>query len=696
MVGFRKLLCTWGVAASQVIGALGIVTGDVATTILILARTQYDADQASSGFEGYGIPFQTVIVPQGGITLPVLNSTATKGNYGGILTVSELSYLYDDWRSAITDAQWAQLYAYQKNFGVRMVRIDAWPQDAFGTAVAVGSDGCCDSGVEQRVSLTNDTTFKTANLKLNQGVSTIGLWHVPAVITNPSIATKFAEFEPSGQWTTTTVAGVINRISGREQMVWFTTWATDWALGPNYLQHASIHFLTRGLFVGARKIRFNTQIDDVMLDTEIYQSTERFRIRIGDLEAHKDWMSNINGRMPTGSNYFLELAHNGAGDLEVANQNDPNDNICTPDTYVLTGSPPTVPPTEFVKPLGTGTSYWKSGYNMYTWSQVCAKLDPLTNWFTINGNKNAFSHLSHTFTHLHLSNATYSDTNKEIQFNQQWMASIGLNTANKFSPNGLVPPAISGLHNGDAIRAFLNNGIKYVVGDNTRSLLRNTQSEYWPIVTTVANDGYAGLTIIPRWATSIFYNCYSAECTTAQWIATSGGSGDFANLLRDAKNVNVKNLLSLHQDPFMFHQANLRQIDMPDFTVGSVTGKMSLVQIWVETVVQELVRLTNWPIVTLKHDDLAKVFIDRKTRDLCNPKGSYKITSSGTITGLVLTANSNSCGVPIPVTAPGSSSVSSGGSTLDQVGTEPPIRWVTLNGLAKTVTLSTPISGLNF
>lgn len=615
MKGLGKRLCALGVVvATQVIGTLGIVTGEVASTILILARNQYDADQAASGLKGYGIAYQQVIVPQAGITLPVLNSTATRGNYGGIITVSELSYLYDDWRSAITDAQWETLYAYQRNFGVRMVRIDAWPQEAFGCDVAIHWDGCCDSGVEQKVSLTNDTTFKTANLKLNQGVSTIGLWHVPAVITNPSIASKFAEFEPSGAWTTTTVAGVINKISGREQMVWFMTWATDWALGPNYLQHASIHFLTRGLFVGARKIRLNTQIDDVMLETEIYDSTERFRIRTDDLAAHVAWQTDINSRMPPGSQYFLELAHNGAGDLEVAGSNDPS-GICIPDTYVLTGSPPTVPPTEWVKPLGTGTSYWKAAYTAYTWSLMCAKLDPLTTWFTNSANKNAFAHLSHTFTHLHLTNATYSDTAKEIKFNQQWMASIGLNTATRFSPKGLVPPAISGLHNGDAIKAFLDNGIQYVVGDNTRPLLRSPDSEYWPIVTTVANDGYAGLTIIPRWATTIFYNCYSAECTTALWISTSGGSGDFANLLRDVKNTNVRHLLSLKQDPFMFHQANLRQTDMPVFTVGPKTGKMSLVQIWVETVVQELTRLTNWPIVTLKHDDIAKVFVDRKTRE---------------------------------------------------------------------------------
>jgi hypothetical protein len=41
----------------------------------------------------------------------------------------------------------------------------------------------------------------------------------------------------------------------------------------------------------------------------------------------------------------------------------------------------------------------------------------------------------------------------------------------------------------------------------------------------------------------------------------------------------------------MFHQANMRQTDVPVSTVGSQTGKLSLLQIWVETVTQEMTRL---------------------------------------------------------------------------------------------------------
>jgi hypothetical protein len=105
----------------------------VKNTILVFARDTASGYSATSGFNGYGIPFQLVIVPQAGITLPTLNSSTTAGNYGGIVVLSEVAYSYTTgWASALTAAQWNQLYAYQTTFGVRMVRLDVFPTADFG------------------------------------------------------------------------------------------------------------------------------------------------------------------------------------------------------------------------------------------------------------------------------------------------------------------------------------------------------------------------------------------------------------------------------------------------------------------------------------------------------------------------------------------------------------------------------------
>lgn len=116
---------------------LGLATQSYAITvnskILILARDDYSASTASSGLNGYGIPFQSVIVPKEGITLPQLKGSSDQGNYGGIIVMGAVSYDYDGtWGSALTTAQWDALYAYQTDFKVRMVRADEFPGPAFG------------------------------------------------------------------------------------------------------------------------------------------------------------------------------------------------------------------------------------------------------------------------------------------------------------------------------------------------------------------------------------------------------------------------------------------------------------------------------------------------------------------------------------------------------------------------------------
>jgi hypothetical protein len=65
---------------------------------------------------------------------------------------------------------------------------------------------------------------------------------------------------------------------------------------------------------------------------------------------------------------------------------------------------------------------------------------------------------------------------REITWNQAWADQIGLSGANWWSPRGIIPPAITGLHNGDALEAWAENGIVNVVGDNTRPVLRNQVS----------------------------------------------------------------------------------------------------------------------------------------------------------------------------------------------------------------------------
>lgn len=129
----QYFLLAWGGILGLASRAHAVPGATVDSTILIFARDDYSASTASSGLEGYGIPFQTVLVPQSGITLPALTGSDTEGRYGGIIVMGAVSYDYDgSWRSAITQEQWDTLYEYQRDFHVRMVRIDEFPGPSFG------------------------------------------------------------------------------------------------------------------------------------------------------------------------------------------------------------------------------------------------------------------------------------------------------------------------------------------------------------------------------------------------------------------------------------------------------------------------------------------------------------------------------------------------------------------------------------
>ena len=133
------------------------------STVLVIAQDS-GKTSVTEGLNGYGIPFYVLTVSQAGAALPTL-STGTTGNYGAIVVVSQVSYDYGggNYSSALTPAQWTTLYNYQTQFGVRMVHLNVYPGPLFG-ATALG--GCCGTGVEQLVSISDAAAFPTAGLKV--------------------------------------------------------------------------------------------------------------------------------------------------------------------------------------------------------------------------------------------------------------------------------------------------------------------------------------------------------------------------------------------------------------------------------------------------------------------------------------------------------------------------------------------------
>ena len=241
------------------------IATSVYQTALVLAISSADAEGATAVLDGYGAPYDLIMVPQSGITLPTLETTTPcnepVGLYGLIVVVSQLSYDYGGsigYASALTSSQWDTMYAYQVKYGVRMVQLNIYPSAVEGVGV-VPPGGCC-SGEEQLITLTDPNLVPTSGLK-SVGLSTIGLWHTPAVVTdtNTTATFPFLQFGTNSQYSSNSVAGVTKLYSdGREEIDFFIV-VGSWSPTSNYLGHIWFNWGYRGLYGGYRRIYFNTQ-----------------------------------------------------------------------------------------------------------------------------------------------------------------------------------------------------------------------------------------------------------------------------------------------------------------------------------------------------------------------------------------------------------------------------------------------------
>ena len=119
---------------------------------------------------------------------------------------------------------------------------------------------------------------------------------------------------------------------------------------------------------------------------------------------------------------------------------------------------------------------------------------------------------------------------------------------------------------------------------------------------------------------------------------------------------------------------------------------------WAETIGAQLTSLVEWPLVAVKLDDLVQVYLDRITKDQCNPTTELIFNSNGTIgsvpteiTGFTVGCTNNTCPAPIPVTIPFGNVTDLQGSTVEQIGNDPMTIWVTLSGKPVTFTLTQPV-----
>ncbi|KAJ3402795.1 hypothetical protein HDV05_008230 [Chytridiales sp. JEL 0842] len=655
------------------------------------------------------MPYDLFSVGKGDFTLE--RTANSVGAYSFIVLMAPMT--------SLTPSQQNRLTSYLTAYNIRLVRLGDQPDPSTGVSAFNGQG----SGDNQPVYLTADGVplATAAGVQPSILLSTAGLFHVPSKITNPATAKAVLMFQKNAAFPEDTVAAALITYPTYQQLSFYLPFGF-WSLTSMVLGHIWFSWGTRGFYPGYRRIMFSTHVDDVFLSTNNQANQPAYRISAADMAAVQKWQTDINKRMNTGSSFKLDLAFNGNGVFAETNTKLASVKQVDLDdiAYFSVNK-------EFKKPLGTGIDVWAPiDLNPYSVANVAANLpnflrhDALFNFLYTNQAQYFWN--SHSFTHEDLNNCTYRDAFNEITVNQNFAKGIQLDSKSYFSKHSIVSPAISGVFNGDAIRAFKDAGITSVVGDITRPNINNNTNPHWPFITSMESSNNAGFTIIPRAATAIYFNCSTPQENEALYARIYPAQPlNFRGILNAEVERTVYKLMNLHWDAYMFHQVNLRTADLSTAqnpppgptaplstfnsgvnvpgtrngaTAAYTGGNISILGSWVEAVVQEFNRYVNWPMVTFKMDDMEDLFNARVVRETAGVVVNVAARPDGFTQFTVTSARPCTAPISFPPNVAASNIVGLPAAwKTEKLGSDPLTVWVPLDGRTPvTITLNVKVA----
>ncbi|CAM9431671.1 unnamed protein product, partial [Hapterophycus canaliculatus] len=349
----------------------------------------------------------------------------------------------------------------------------------------------------------------------------------------------------------------------------------------------------------------------------------------------------------------------------------------------------------------------------------------------VQENLDAFYWQSHTFSHLARDDLGVNDCLAEDAGNVQMAILLGLYDSENYNWRSMTSPGITGLFNEYCLQAAADNLMKCYPGDNTYTLantnpetvsLINEDNQFHSLTTSVDTNGLAGMQIVPRFATNIYFNCVTGKCLVdenekirrdaceCEELDPSEDKGDCANadctvdgvtniqsfnniaelanvsdpkplqaLFETEERATTRYILSGRRDKYMFHQANLISTEWTDDVTDPLyvsprpENDPSLLEYWYIRVLAEMGKYLNtatFPVETLKFDNLCHNFYQHEDLDSSGAVLTATKDTTGAIIGMTLaTANNN--GAPIPLTVPTASaeSVSLGSLTPSETET---------------------------
>ena len=583
------------------------LTDPVDMRVLLLAADGKETDYVSlrAFLDQLGIPYDVLFATQAELTADRLWDGVSHGYYQGvILTTGNLTYFDEgarEWRSALADAEWALLWEYEAQFGIRQVTSYTYPE---GLPDDYGLDLVSVQDTSSKPLTANLTDAGRATFGYLRGDAPITFRHAWAYLATieDSAVTKPLIVTPGGY----AIASITKYPDGRENLA-VTAANNEFIRHSQLLAYGLVNWVTKGVFLGERHVNFNAQVDDLLIDSDLWdiaansdQTGLTYRMTGADYSFAVAWQSLARSRDPAFNQLGLELAFNGEG---------------------ATG----IYPADTLTPL------------------VRALNQP-------------FSWVNHTFTHLNLDASDYATSFAEIRNNHRTARDLGLRS---YRSQALVQPDISGLDNPLFQQAAFDFGIRYLISDTSRPGWANP----------TPNAGFFSayqpqILIIPRRPTNLFYNLSTPD----QWVdeynhyygpggiwAFWQGPQSYAEILDHESENLLTYLLRWDIDPWMFHQANLRAYS---------SGRTLLTDL-LDATLEKYRAVTTLPIRKLTQFDVGVRMSERMAYNASGVRGLIVPCKSVTLT------TERGAVVPLTGVASGPRTETYGGQAISYLVVEP-------------------------
>ena len=560
-----------------------------------------------------GVPYDKMVLKGSNATAlqmvaGALSDDAGNGKYQGIILetgdLAAFNAPTSNYPSAMTAAQWAMLRQYQFAYGVRSATMYTRPAQTidvnnaaldltYGLTSAVQIQATDASPVTAAFTPAGQQVFgylNTANPILIKGnaftypstpapASTVALLQTPAAKAIASVYTA-----PEG-WQNLALAADNNPELTHTLL----------------LGYGVVNWVTRGVFLGERKVYLSAQPDDVFIPDDLWDPVSkttpvnnaafRHRNNATDYNSLVAWQTALRTNNQTAA-FSFEIPFNGVG-------------------YNTTDA-----------------AYLNQG-------EATDTLSP-----AVRANPNAFRWINHTWDHSSLNPTDPSDpgfvpltvTTMKQKFQLNHDLATGLSGTppvmfSQYNKNAFVQPDISGLENAVFWQAAQEYGFRYILMDTSKTY------DFRPTLGTIApNTGFYSsrdtfvtanprILIIPRYPTNLYYNV----STPAEWVSeynhffgaagivppppgqTSwfGGDSTYAQIVDRESEVLLRYMLKYNANSWMFHAANLRDYD------GAGGTNKSLLSDLLDAVITKYRAMYSLPVLSPSQSAIGQVMAAR-------------------------------------------------------------------------------------